>query len=351
MKKLKWIIVPVLTLSMLASCAEKTSETTASESASDTTTEATETAETTTEATEETTTETTVKETTAPTESTAPTYTNIKEPYGEAPSDAVIPEGYHFVWSDEFDGEELSKDNWLVETHPKGFVNNELQKYVNTPENIYLENGDLVIQPLKEEDDKGKVTYTSGRINSYMKASFKYGYFEARIKVPEGQGFLPAFWMMPSTNAYGGWPLSGEIDIMEVVGGMENTTFGTLHYGLPHEYSQGSYTLSSGKFSSDYHIYGCEYLPDKIAFYIDGEKFYETSDWYCTTKLGVEKEFPAPFDNAFYFTLNVAVGGDWPGDPDDSTVFDERAQMRVDYVRVYQLDSLESYESAEAEDQ
>ena len=345
MKKVILFFAPVLAVTMLASCARKAEETT---TADPTETEAATTVAESSEETEETTTEaTTQEETTAPTESKPPVYTNVKEPYAEAPEGCVIPEGYHFVWSDEFDGEELDLTKWVVETHPKGFVNTELQQHVNSTDNLYVENGDLVIQALKNEDEKGNVTYTSGRINSYQKANFMYGYFEARIKVPEGQGFLPAFWMMPNTNKYGGWPLSGEIDIMEVVGGDEATTYSTLHYGLPHEYSQGSYTLTSGDFASEYHVFACEYLPDKMIFYVDGEKFYETDDWFCTTKLGVEKEFPAPFDNAFYFTLNVAVGGDWPGDPDDSTVFDDRAQMRVDYVRVYQLDEVPTLETGD----
>lgn len=331
MKKATFALV-LASLLLLGSCAKTDVESTTSTEAT-TTAAPTETSETTTEATTEQTTVETVKETSAITaKETEPT-----EP-PTPPEGCVIPEGYNFVWSDEFDGDELSKDNWNTEHHSKGYVNNELQEYTWGDTNVYVENGDLVIQPLMEVDENGDVTYTSGRINSYQNAGFLYGYFEARIKVPEGKGFLPAFWMLPVTNSYGGWPLSGEIDIMEVVGGQENTTYSTLHYGLPHDMTQGS-TSISGKLSDDYHIYACEWEPGKMSFYLDGEKFFETSDWYCVTKLGVEKEYPAPFDNPFYFTLNVAVGGDWPGDPDENTTFDEKAQMRVDYVRVYQKDS------------
>ena len=331
MKKATFALV-MASLMLLGSCAKTTEVATSEETT--TTAQATKTSETTTEAATEATTEETTIQTAPEITTTEPVETEPPTP----PEGCVVPEGYTFVWSDEFDGDELSKDNWNTEHHSKGYVNNELQEYTWGTTNVYVEDGDLVIQPLKEVSDSGEVTYTSGRINSYQNASFLYGYFEARIKVPEGKGFLPAFWMLPSKNTYGGWPLSGEIDIMEVVGGNESTTYSTLHYGLPHDQTQGS-TSISGKLSDDYHIYACEWVPGKMSFYLDGEKFFETSDWFCTTQLGVEKDYPAPFDGAFYFTLNVAVGGDWPGDPDESTMFDESAQMRVDYVRVYQMDS------------
>lgn len=278
--------------------------------------------------------ETETSETEAETEAT--TEDTTPETFPDPPEDAVVPEGYHFVWSDEFDGDELS-DVWTREFHPAGWVNNELQAYVASDEYVYVEDGDLVIQPTREVDEDGNVSYYSGRIFSVNKADFKYGYIEARIRTPHGVGFLPAFWMLPARGLYGNWPVSGEIDIMEVVGGDENTCYGTLHYGAPHAQSQGRYTIDSN-FSDDYHVFAVEWDPGEITFYVDGEPYHTENDWFCTTTTGSERSYPAPFDKEFSIIFNVAVGGDWPGDPDENTPFDESAQMRVDYVRVYQRD-------------
>ena len=124
---------------------------------------------------------------------------------------------YHLVWQDEFEGTVLDRSDWNVELHDPGWVNSELQAYVDTEKNIYVKDGKLIIQPEKTEQD-GKVSYTSGRVNTQGKKDFKYGYFECRAKVPQGTGYLPAFWMMPTNeNLYGQWPKCGEIDIMEVM--------------------------------------------------------------------------------------------------------------------------------------
>lgn len=121
-----------------------------------------------------------------------------------AVGEALSYEGYTLQWEDDFSGSELNRDDWNVELHDPGWVNNELQAYVDSEENIYLENGSLVIKPVEIKNADGTVSYTSGRVNTQNKQDFKYGIFEARVKVPEGQGFLPAFWMMPTNeNLYG----------------------------------------------------------------------------------------------------------------------------------------------------
>ncbi len=279
--------------------------------------------------TTETTIETTEAAETEPAETT-------EETFPEAPEDAVIPEGYHFIWSDEFNGDAL-ENTWFRESHAPGWVNNELQRYTTDEVNSYVADGNLIIQPTCEIDDNGNANYNSGRICSVGGFSFEYGYIEARIRVPEGQGYLPAFWMLPAKNTYGSWPASGEIDIMEVVGSQPDTCYGTLHYGNPHDMTQGS-TVYGGNLYDDYHIYACEWTPDEITFYLDGEPYFSTSDWFSSTTSGTARDFPAPYDQEFYIIFNVAVGGDWPGDPDETTPFDERAQMKVDWVRVYQKD-------------
>jgi len=255
-------------------------------------------------------------------------------------ADITVPEGYKLIWHDEFSGTELNTDDWTRETHPAGWVNNELQEYVDSPEYSYVENGELVIQPVKIVDENGDISYISGRVNTQNKHDIKYGYIEARIKFPKGQGFLPAFWMMPQDEQYyGQWPKCGEIDISEVLGNDVSKNYGTLHYGEPHRQNQGSVQLESGNFADEYHIFAIEWEPGSIKWFVDGEQYFETNDWF-TGSDGVEsRPYPAPFNQPFHVILNVAVGGNWPGDPDESTPFDERAQMRVDYVRFFQKDS------------
>ena len=248
---------------------------------------------------------------------------------------------YTLVWSDEFDEDKLSEDDWNYEQHEVGWVNHELQEYIPSDEYAFTKDGMLVIQPVKEVDESGKVSYKSGRVNTQGKHDFKYGRFEASIKVPEGKGFLPAFWMMPTDEGfYGQWPKCGEIDIMEVLGDTTGRQYGSLHFGEPHTMRQGTYDLTGGAdFSKEFHEFAVEWEPGEIRWYVDGNQFFETSDWFTKVEGEDEKAYPAPFNQPFHVILNVAVGGDWPGDPDDSTVFDERAAMYVDYVRIYQKDS------------
>ena len=248
-------------------------------------------------------------------------------------------EGYNLKWEDRFEGESLNRDDWNVELHDPGWVNNELQSYVDSPENIYLQDGNLVLKPVENVSEDGSVSYTSGRINTQHKHDFKYGLFEARVKVPEGQGFLPAFWMMPTDeNLYGQWPRCGEIDIMEVLGNNTDTSYGTIHYGNPHSESQGSYTLDEGSFSEEYHVFDVEWEPGKISWYVDGKLIHTEDNWYSATEGQGEITYPAPFDQPFYIILNLAVGGNWPGNPDDTTDIENSAYY-IDYVKVYQKDS------------
>ena len=248
-------------------------------------------------------------------------------------------EGYDLKWEDQFEGETLNRDDWNVELHDPGWVNNELQSYVDSPENIYIKDGSLVLKPVETENEDGSVSYTSGRVNTQNKHDFKYGLFEARVKVPEGQGFLPAFWMMPTNeNLYGQWPRCGEIDIMEVLGNDTDTSYGTIHYGNPHSESQGSYTLEEGTFSDEYHVFDVEWEPGKISWYVDGKLIHTEDNWYSATEGQGEVTYPAPFDQPFYIILNLAVGGNWPGNPDETTDIANSAYY-IDYVKVYQKDS------------
>ena len=188
---------------------------------------------------------------------------------------------------------------------------------------------------------KVKKSYTSGRISTQNLKTFIYGRFEVRAKVPNGQGYLPAFWLMANDeNVYGQWPRCGEIDCMEVMGQDTNKLYGTIHYGNPHAESQGTYTIKDGEksFSDDFHTFTCDWEPGKITWYVDGKKYHEESNWHSTTEGQGTLTYPAPFDQPFYIILNLAVGGSWVGNPNEETSFVNNPFV-VDYVRVYQKDS------------
>ena len=252
----------------------------------------------------------------------------------------LLKQGFKLKWSDEFNGTALNREDWNVETHEPGWVNKEWQAYVDSTENIKVQDGKLLIQPVKTKNEDGTYSYTSGRVNTQGNHDFKYGYFECRAKVPTGKGYLPAFWMMPTDeNLYGQWPKCGEIDIMEVMGQETNKAYGTIHYGEPHDQSQGTYSVAAANnFADNYHTYAVDWEPGKITWYVDGIKYHEESDWFSAKSGQGTVAYPAPFDQPFYMILNLAVGGSWVGYPDDSTTYDDQ-QFAIDYVKVYQKDS------------
>ena len=163
-----------------------------------------------------------------------------------------------------------------------------------------------------------------------------------RAKVPEGQGLWPALWMMPTEEEkYGQWPKCGEIDIMETLGHQTEIAYGTLHYGEPHGEQQGTYTLEGTTFAEDFHEYSVEWEPGEFRWYIDGNLYHTVNDWFTAVQGEDDKPYPAPFDQTFYIQMNLAVGGTWPGNPDDTTDFDN-AEFLIDYVRVYQKPSYDT---------
>jgi beta-glucanase (GH16 family) len=175
---------------------------------------------------------------------------------------------------------------------------------------------------------------------SQHKQSWKYGKIEVKAKLPQGQGIWPAIWMMPENDStYGEWPMGGEIDLMELLGNEPNKIYGTIHYGNPHEQSQGTYTLPNGQsFADSYHVFTIEWEPGEIRWYVDGHLYYTANNWFSRDLTNeADYTYPAPFDQPFYMILNCAVGGTWPGNPDTTTVFPQ--EMDVDYVRVYQKDT------------
>lgn len=244
-------------------------------------------------------------------------------------------EGYHLVFEDNFTGTELDRSRWNVELHPTGWVNEEWQEYVDSQENISARDGKLHIRPVKTTHADGRTSYTSGRISTQHKHDFTYGIFEARMKVPRGKGFLPAFWLMATDEEkYGQWPVCGEIDIMEVWGSQTKQNYGTIHYGLPHEQNQGTVTLEHGDFAEEFHDFALLWEPGLLRWYVDGRPFHEVREWFAAGADGIQ-DYPAPFNHDMYLILNLAVGGDWVGYPDESTDF-AHAAFEAEYVRVYQ---------------
>ncbi|MDC0559170.1 glycoside hydrolase family 16 protein, partial [Candidatus Izimaplasma bacterium] len=256
-----------------------------------------------------------------------------------APDDYSTTLTYEMVWNDEFDGTELDPSNWVYEVNGGGGGNNELQYY--TANNTTVADGFLTITAKKEAYNG--MDYTSSRVTTYNRAYFKYGIFEVRAKLPSGRGTWPAIWMMPQYSRYGGWPNSGEIDIMEHVGYNQNVIHGTIHtdwYNGKEGTQKGGSTSSYQDVSTEFHTYKIEWLPDKIKFFVDDVLYYtyiDSSYATCpTSKIW-------PFNSSFFIVLNVAVGGDWGG----VQGVDENAfptSMVLDYVRVYQATELEDFD-------
>ncbi len=274
----------------------------------------------------------TVEETEAPT-----TPTPTPEPVRHIDPDTPELEGYDLLWSDEFNGDSLDTSIWNQEVRQPGWTNNELQAYTNSEENVYVEDGRLVIRAIQNFNEDGEAYYTSGKITGRGHTDFLYGRIEISAKVPQGQGLWPAIWMMPyNESIYGSWPRCGEIDIMESLGHQTNITYSTIHYGNPHAEQQGTLTLEDGLFSDDFHVYALEWEPGEMRFYVDDICIHTVNDWFTGSSLENMRDYPAPFDQLFFLQLNLAVGGNWPGDPDETTDFDN-ATFEVDYVRCYQL--------------
>ena len=275
-----------------------------------------------------------------PETTTEPTVTELAETTPAEPSDPLAE--YTLLWSDEFDGDALNEENWTRELREPGWTNNELQEYTDSDENIFVRDGKLVLKAIKTEKD-GKTYYTSGKVNSQNKRDFTYGKVVVSAKVPEGQGLWPAIWMMPQDESfYGQWPKCGEIDIMEVLGNQVDTAYGTIHYGEPHAEQQGKVVLTDGKtFANDFHEYSVEWEPGEFRYYIDGEHYLTVNDWFTAVSGEDEKPYPAPFNQPFFVQMNLAVGGNWPGNPDETTDFD-KAEFEIDYGRVYQKDAYDT---------
>jgi beta-glucanase (GH16 family) len=244
--------------------------------------------------------------------------------------------GWKLVWSDEFnapDGTPVDSSKWVSETGGNGWGNDELEYYTTRPQNAIQQGGNLVITAIEEKytgSDGVTRNYTSARLKTLGKFSRKYGRFEARIKIPRGQGIWPAFWMLGDDIDKRGWPKCGEIDIMENIGKEPALVHGTIH-GPGYSGGKGISTPfglpGDPHFADDFHVYAVEWDKKAIRFYVD-DHLYATD-----TPADLPQGAKWVYNHKFFILLNVAVGGGWPGNPDSSSVFPQT--MLVDYVRVY----------------
>jgi beta-glucanase (GH16 family) len=272
------------------------------------------------------------------------------------------PAGWTLVWSDEFDGNAVDPAKWDFEigngffdyrTHTwiPGWGNEELQYYTKNPDNVFVRDSLLHIRAIKES--LHGCGYTSARMKTRRRDGTplftkQYGRFEVRAKVPYGKGLWPALWLLPQDDAYGPWAASGEIDILEIVGERPTEYLGTIHFGSTfpkRELVTHVHKLAGGSTVGDFHVYAVEWEPGEIRWLVDGSVWATQTFWWSCSKQRNGKgsvarsaadlnPWPAPFDQPFYLVMNVAVGGNFPGAPNDATRFP--AELVVDYVRVYQ---------------
>ena len=251
-----------------------------------------------------------------------------------------VPPGYSLHWSDEFSsplGSPPDPTYWSYDTGDNGWGNNELQNYVSDAQHAQIvadpaATGGKALQILVTYHGQGMTrgSFKSARLLTQGKMAVQYGYIEARLHLPHGQGIWPAFWMLGDNIAGAGWPQCGEIDVMENKGSLPATNESSLHGpgysgGNP---VTGKYTLpSEQEFKDGYHTFGVLWMADSVTFFVDGHPFQ------TRTPADLPPGTVWVFDHPFFLLLNVAVGGDFGGDPDETTVFPQK--MLVDYIRVY----------------
>jgi beta-glucanase (GH16 family) len=254
---------------------------------------------------------------------------------------AAAQTGWTLAWSDEFNGpagSAVDGTKWVAEigNGSNGWGNQQREYNTNSTKNASMDGaGNLVITAIRESLGKryrcwyGECQYTSARLKTQGRFEQAYGRFEARIRVPFGQGIWPAFWMLGNNIQTAGWPACGEIDIMEHIGREPYNVYGTIH-GPGYSGAGGigaPYTLTSARFTDDFHVFAVEWEPNQIRWYVDGQ-LYQTR-----TPADLPPGSAWVFDHPHFIILNLAVGGYWPGDPDSTTVFPQK--LYVDYVRVY----------------
>ena len=251
--------------------------------------------------------------------------------------DITAPEGYTLTWNDEFEGTEINTSNWVYELGDgtayglaPGWGNGEKQLYTNSTSNSKItidSDGNSALVIIANEESAG--SFTSAKLTTQNLQSFRFGKIEARMKLPEGKGLWPALWMLGDNITEIDWPGCGEVDLFELLGDAPNTLYNNVHYTNAenkHNEMLGTYVLGTGNFSDNYHIFRLDWTPESMVFSVDGEQTHMIS-------IGTDMK---EFQRSFYLILNIAVGGGWPGDPDNTTVFPQ--EMYIDYIRVFEKD-------------
>jgi beta-glucanase (GH16 family) len=236
--------------------------------------------------------------------------------------------GMTLVWQDEFSGTSVNEADWTFEigTGGNGWGNNELEYYKK--ENATIEDGNLVISAKRENFQNS--SYTSTRMITKDKKTFKFGRIDIRAVLPKGQGIWPALWMLGNNISTVNWPACGEIDMMEMIGGQnrEKTVYGTLHWdngGHVCTCDKPGYSLPDGIFNDKFHVFSTVWTESSVTWYVDDVKF---------NKIDITPADMSEFRNEYFFIFNLAVGGQWPGSPDGTTTFPQH--LIVDYIRVFQ---------------
>jgi len=241
---------------------------------------------------------------------------------------------WKLVWSDEFQGDSIDANNWNFQVVEAGRFNDEWQRYTNSSENAYVDDNCLVIKAVHESDTHGSDQYTSARLHTANKRTWKYAKIAARVQLPHGEGIWPAFWMLGANiDENGGdtpWPQSGEIDILELYGSKNDAVVeANLHYadksGSHASMGAASFALEQGRFADGFHVFELEWDATRVAWSVDGQQYASTS---------ISSDEFSEFHKEYFILLNIAVGAKSAGRPDATTRFPQ--YMYVDWVRVYQ---------------
>ncbi|MBT8115828.1 MAG: glycoside hydrolase family 16 protein [Arenicella sp.] len=264
-----------------------------------------------------------------------PAQSTVRYPAQNLGKDNYKPgEEWRLVWSDEFEGDSINSGNWSAFVAKAGRFNDEWQRYTDSANNAYIDNGCLVIKANHEGDTHATDQYSSARLHTARKQTWQYGKIAARIQLPYGEGLWPAFWMLGANiDENGGdtpWPQSGEIDILELYGSKNDAVVeANIHYADQSDahamMGAASFRLEQGKFADNFHVFELEWDESKIAWLVDGEE-------YASADISAD-EF-SEFHKEFFILLNIAVGGTYAGRPDATTPFPQ--YMYTDWVRVYE---------------
>lgn len=249
-----------------------------------------------------------------------------------------LPDGYHIVWSEEFNSISINDSVWNAETRESGWIKGECQEYCGD-KCIGITDGCLSIRPESVKDAAGEMRYMSGRISTFGKKDFTYGKIMARIKVPKTEGFMTYIRLMPTEgydtgiNDYKEFPLHGQINMVEISGSRTDEAVSGIAFGYPYTMRSGSFHRLNTDFANDFHIFACEWDQDEIIFSCDGKEYYRTSYWFSRNG-EVEEPYPAPFNKPFHVVIGVSVER---GNAYSESSFESgRAELLVDYVRLYQ---------------